>query len=41
MEPKNGTVIDFIYLQDRQALSMEKIPDDIDLLLLKSVRYFN
>lgn len=39
MEPKNGTIVDFITLQNRQAQSMEKITDDTDLLVLKSVKF--
>lgn len=36
MERKNGTVVDSVTLKDKQVQSMEKISDDIDLLVLRS-----
>ena len=37
MEMTNGSIIDSLTLENREAQSMEKIPGDLDLLVLKSL----
>ena len=37
MEMTNGSIIDSLTLENREAQSMEEIPGDLDLLVLKSL----